>query len=54
MQRELSGGCKHSGNVPSDSGSRRSSAASSSTAHRIDSGSHISAKERITSSESGE
>ena len=54
MQRELSGGRKHSGRAPSDSGSRHSSGASSSTAHRIDSGSHMSAKDRIVSADSGE
>jgi len=52
-QRELSGGRRHSGKATSDSGSRRSSAASSSAAHRVDSGGHRSAKERITSADSG-
>ena len=54
IQRELSGGRKHSGRAPSDSGSRHSSAASSSTAHHIDSGSHMSVKDRIVSADSGE
>ena len=54
IQRELSGGHKYSGRAPSDRGSRHSSAASLSTAHCIDSGSHMSAKDRTVSADSGE